>query len=63
MWGDKMTRPEYINEVNNLLKEYEDIILTINDENTNRTEYTKLYEYKSNIQHAIRSLYDKVKEG
>ena len=58
-----MTRPEYINEVNNLLKEYEDIILTINDENTNRTEYTKLYEYKSNIQHAIRSLYDKVKEG
>ncbi len=63
MWGDKMTRSEYINEVNNLLKEYEDIILTINDENTNRTEYTKLYEYKSNIQHAIRSLYDKVKEG
>lgn len=62
MWGDKMTRSEYINEVNNLLKEYEDIILTINDENTNRTEYTKLYEYKSNIQHAIRSLYDKVKE-
>lgn len=63
MWGDKMTRSEYINEVNNLLKEYEDIILTINDENTNRTEYTRLYEYKSNIQHAIRSLYDKVKEG
>ena len=63
MWGDKMTRSEYINEVNNLLKEYEDIILTINAENTNRTEYTKLYEYKSNIQHAIRSLYDKVKEG
>lgn len=63
MWGDKMTKLEYIDEVNNLLKEYEDIILTINDENTNHTEYTKLYEYKSNIQHTIRSLYDKIKEG
>lgn len=58
-----MTKLEYMDEVDNLLKEYEDIISTINDINTTFTEYTRLYEYKSNIQAALRNLYDKVKEG